>query len=78
MTRSYAPRELAIGKGGAPLHSRHRHGKESETLMKATNKIRVAAAPLSVALLFQGCVVGPRYNRPTVQTPGTFKEVTPR
>lgn len=77
MTRSYAPRELAIGKGGAPLHSRHRHGKESETLMKATNKIRVAAALLSVALLFQGCVVGPRYNRPTVQTPGTFKEVTP-
>ena len=77
MTRSYAPRELAIGKGGAPLHSRPSHGKESETLMKATNKIRVAAALLSVALLFQGCVVGPRYNRPTVQTPGTFKEATP-
>jgi len=77
MTRSYAPRELAIGKGGAPLHSRPSHGKESETLMKATNKMRAATALLSVALLFQGCVVGPRYNRPTVQTPGTFKEVTP-
>jgi len=45
--------------------------------MKATNKIRAAAALLSVALVFQGCVVGPRYNRPPVQTPGTFKEVTP-
>ena len=47
--------------------------------MKATNKMRAAAALLSGALLFlfQGCVVGPRYNRPTVRTPGTFKEVTP-
>jgi NodT family efflux transporter outer membrane factor (OMF) lipoprotein len=25
----------------------------------------------------QGCVVGPKYNRPSVDTPGTFKEVTP-
>ncbi len=47
--------------------------------MKATNKIRAAAALLCGILLiiFPGCVVGPRYNRPTVQTPGTFKEVTP-
>ena len=45
--------------------------------MKAPNKIRAATALLSVALLLQGCVVGPRYHRPTVQTPGTFKEVTP-
>jgi NodT family efflux transporter outer membrane factor (OMF) lipoprotein len=45
--------------------------------MKPTNKIRAAAALLCGILLFQGCVVGPRYNRPTVQTPGTFKEVTP-
>ena len=45
--------------------------------MKITNKMRAATALLCAALLFQGCVVGPRYNRPTVQTPGTFKEVTP-
>ena len=45
--------------------------------MKATNKMRAATALLCCALLLQGCVVGPRYNRPTVQTPGTFKEVTP-
>ncbi len=44
--------------------------------MKATNKFRAATALLSAALLLQGCVVGPRYNRPAVQTPGTFKEVT--
>jgi len=69
MTNSYAPRELAIRKG--------RPHKESETPMKPTNKIRAAAALLCGILLFQGCVVGPRYNRPTVQTPGTFKEVTP-
>jgi NodT family efflux transporter outer membrane factor (OMF) lipoprotein len=25
----------------------------------------------------QGCNVGPKYNKPTVQTPATFKEVTP-
>ena len=45
--------------------------------MKATNKIRAATAPLCVALLLQGCVVGPKYHRPPVDTPGTFKEVTP-
>ncbi len=47
--------------------------------MKATNKIRVVTAALCSALLliFPGCVVGPHYNRPSVDTPGTFKEVTP-
>ncbi len=45
--------------------------------MKATNKMRAAAAFLCGALLLQGCVVGPHYNRPAVDTPGTFKEVTP-
>jgi len=45
--------------------------------MKPTNKMRAATALLCSALLLQGCVVGPRYNRPTVQAPGTFKEVTP-
>ncbi len=45
--------------------------------MKTAIKIRVAGALLSGALLFQGCVVGPKYHRPTVDTPGTFKEVTP-
>jgi NodT family efflux transporter outer membrane factor (OMF) lipoprotein len=70
MTGSYAPRER-IRNGRSQL------SKESETPMKATNKMRAATALLCGALLFQGCVVGPRYNRPTVQTPGTFKEVTP-
>ena len=45
--------------------------------MKTTNKMRAATALLCGALLFQGCVVGPKYNRPPVQAPGTFKEVTP-
>ncbi len=46
--------------------------------MKATNNMRAAAALLCGALLlFPGCVVGPHYNRPAVDTPGTFKEVTP-
>ena len=45
----------------------------------ATNKMRAATALLPVALLvlFQGCVVGPKYNRPPMQAPGTYKEVTP-
>ncbi len=47
--------------------------------MKMTNTIRAATAALCIAVLFifQGCVVGPKYNRPSVDTPGTFKEVTP-
>ncbi|HEY6301776.1 MAG TPA: efflux transporter outer membrane subunit [Terriglobales bacterium] len=47
--------------------------------MKATDKMRAATALLCGALLliFQGCVVGPKYNRPTMQAPGTYKEVTP-
>jgi NodT family efflux transporter outer membrane factor (OMF) lipoprotein len=45
--------------------------------MKATNRIRAAAALLSSALLFQGCDVGPKYNRPSAPVPATFKEVTP-
>jgi NodT family efflux transporter outer membrane factor (OMF) lipoprotein len=45
--------------------------------MKATSKVRSATAILCSVVLLQGCVVGPKYNRATVQTPGTFKEVTP-
>ncbi|MFZ0799798.1 MAG: efflux transporter outer membrane subunit [Terriglobales bacterium] len=47
--------------------------------MKTTNKIRAAAALLSGGILvfLLGCVVGPKYKRATVDTPGTFKEVTP-
>ncbi len=47
--------------------------------MKATNKMRAATALLCsvVLLLLPGCVVGPKYHRPSVDTPGTFKEVTP-
>ncbi len=69
MTNSYAPRELAI-RSAQPR-------KESETPMKTTNKIRATTALLCGALLMQGCVVGPKYNRPTMQAPGTYKEVTP-
>jgi len=45
--------------------------------MKAANKMRAATALLCSALLLQGCVVGPKYKRAPVDTPGTFKEVTP-
>jgi NodT family efflux transporter outer membrane factor (OMF) lipoprotein len=72
MRRSYASRELAALRNG-----RNGRGQESETPMKTTNKTRAATALLCSALLLQGCVVGPKYNRPSVDTPGTFKEVTP-
>jgi NodT family efflux transporter outer membrane factor (OMF) lipoprotein len=64
-----------LEKGG----SRQNHYNESKTTMKVTNKMRALTAALCGALLFivQGCVVGPHYNRPSVDTPGTFKEVTP-
>ena len=70
MTSSYALRERI-------RNGRSQAGKEPETPMRATNKMRAATALLSVALLLQGCVVGPKYNRPPMQAPGTYKEVTP-
>jgi len=70
MTSSYAPCER-IRNGGSQV------SKESETPMKATNKMRIAAALLCSAILLQGCDVGPKYNRPTAKVPATFKEVTP-
>ena len=41
--------------------------------------MRAAAVLLCGALLlvFEGCMVGPHYKRASVDTPGTFKEVTP-
>jgi NodT family efflux transporter outer membrane factor (OMF) lipoprotein len=47
--------------------------------MKAIYKMRVATAALcgTLLLIFPGCVVGPKYNRPAMQAPGTYKEVTP-
>src|SRR5271156_5086945 len=85
--RSLMRNATKSGKG----RSRQNNYNESETkfetksetrfepTMKATNKMRALTAALCSALLFifQGCVVGPHYNRPSVDTPGTFKEVTP-
>ena len=67
------------GSRSETARSRHGHSKESETPMKATNKMRAATALLCsvVLLLLPGCVVGPKYHRPSADTPGTFKEVTP-
>ncbi len=47
--------------------------------MKPKNDFRAAAVLLSGVLLFAGCDVGPKYNRPAPSTPvpATFKEVTP-
>ena len=70
MTCSYVLRERI-------RNGRSQAGEEPETPMRATNKMRTATALLSVALLLQGCVVGPKYNRPPMQAPGTYKEVTP-
>lgn len=44
---------------------------------KATGWTRAAFALVCGALLLQGCDVGPKYNKPAVQAPATFKEVTP-
>jgi len=45
--------------------------------MKAANKMRAVAVLLCGSVLFQGCDVGPKYNRPAAKVPATFKEVTP-
>src|SRR5258705_5592562 len=34
-------------------------------------------APVFASVLLAGCVVGPNYNRPPVQTPNTFRAAAP-
>lgn len=38
---------------------------------------RVLVASIAAALLFAGCTVGPKYQRPTAQAPAAYKELTP-
>ncbi len=40
-------------------------------------KQQIAATALIAALTFAGCTVGPKYQKPTVQTPQAYKELTP-
>jgi NodT family efflux transporter outer membrane factor (OMF) lipoprotein len=75
MISSYVASQLRVSNH----RSRYGRGKEFEKPMKATNKMRIATAALcgTLLLIFPGCVVGPKYNRPTMQAPGTYKEATP-
>jgi NodT family efflux transporter outer membrane factor (OMF) lipoprotein len=41
-------------------------------------RVRQVSGLLCVALLASGCNVGPRYNKPTVQRPDAYKELTPQ
>jgi len=50
---------------------------EERTKMKSGRSTRAAAVVFCVAILLPGCSVGPKYNRPPMQTPASFKEVTP-
>jgi NodT family efflux transporter outer membrane factor (OMF) lipoprotein len=45
--------------------------------IQSRNLWRTVIALGHAALLLQSCNVGPKYNRPSVQSPATFKEVTP-
>src|SRR5271165_2338964 len=61
-----------------------RHGERSPaTLTEAAiemlrrNRQRITTTLFAGLILLQGCNVGPKYNRPPVQAPASFKEVTP-
>jgi NodT family efflux transporter outer membrane factor (OMF) lipoprotein len=45
--------------------------------MRTRNYKRATLAALCAALLLPGCNAGPKYNRPAVQAPAAFKEMTP-
>lgn len=53
--------------------------EQTQTSMRtgSGNVCRAVGAVVCAALLLQGCNVGPKYNRPSAQTPASFKEVTP-
>ncbi len=53
----------------------NRHG--IVLMMKSCKKKRMGTAVLVAALTFSGCTVGPKYQKPTVQTPQAYKELTP-
>ncbi|MGC2723338.1 MAG: hypothetical protein WA224_05195, partial [Candidatus Acidiferrales bacterium] len=38
---------------------------------------RVLTVSIGAALLFVGCTVGPKYQKPTAQAPAAYKELTP-
>jgi NodT family efflux transporter outer membrane factor (OMF) lipoprotein len=72
MTTNCKEREHAEGR-------KTRVSGEIQTRMKTEsgNQWHKALALACTALLLQSCNVGPKYNRPSAQTPATFKEVTP-
>ena len=56
-------------------NERVRTGREARGSLRGI--LPAAAAFLSSALLLGGCTVGPKYNRPSVETPSAFKEAAP-
>src|SRR6516225_11921926 len=72
MTTNCKERKYAEGR-------KTRVSGEIQTRMKIEpgNRWHTVLALVYAALLLQSCNVGPKYNRPSVQTPATFKEVKP-
>jgi NodT family efflux transporter outer membrane factor (OMF) lipoprotein len=52
--------------------------KRSADLREMLGQVLVCGFVLSVVCLFSGCSFAPHYQRPAVQTPAAFKELTPQ
>ncbi len=57
-----------------PASTRTRSGDSARRLHRIALRLPLTAC-LAGALLLTACVVGPKYNRPSVQTPPAFKEI---
>lgn len=51
--------------------------RNNKNSMSDKIRFRVFIASIAAALVFAGCTVGPKYQKPTAQAPAAYKELTP-
>ena len=60
-----------------PTANQHAGNRTNKIRMIEKLHSRVLIASTAAALLFAGCTVGPKYQKPTAQAPAAYKELTP-
>jgi NodT family efflux transporter outer membrane factor (OMF) lipoprotein len=67
---------MTVGRSGRPIEMLKTANKGSSNIHTSPIS-RAISASLAAALLFGGCTVGPKYQKPATQAPQAYKELTP-